>query len=556
MIDSSQIKEYLQKIQELVKNYLNKESIMSLFSKPYVVGVDIGSSSVKVAKFEKKEKRVHLVKTGIKEFEHTDDEHEREERQMTALKGLLADVDLKSSDIVTMINCPMTSVKSLITPQMPKDELLGAIKLESKKYFHLTEEDVLYDYEVLDEVFDKGVKKYKLAVAATPRSTVDKYFSLLQKCGIKPSSFVPCSWALIKLAISLNGSDKKTRCYIDMGESHTELIISKDKDVLFSRKIPIAGIDFTKSLMSSLASESGEVKLSLSEAEKVKREVGIPKEPTSEKIKNKITSSQVLSLLTSPLERLSSEIDRSFNYYRQEGVGENIDGGIVLYGEASSLNGLPEYLSKKLDVEVAHGSGLDEIDLGGKVSAVEDEKKSKWALAIGSVVEAIAKESINLLPPEVKAETKRKVHFIISAGAVTAVFTLFLVVFLLMRLQLGIVNRNLTSARKELAALQPDLKKAERLYLASMVLVKEPYWEDVFKELSNVTPEEVTFSNMNYSDGVLKIQGYVTAASGEELLSNFIITLEKGIFKNARLVETRDLEGKNRSYFELRCKIE
>ena len=555
MIDSSQIKEQVQKAQELIKKYVNKESIMSLFSKPYIIGLDIGSSSIKMAKFEKKEKKVHLVKTDIREFEHTDNEQDRENLQIAALKELLGSMDLKSSDIITMINCPMTSVKSLITPQMPKDELLGAIKLESKKYFHLTDEDVLYDYEVLDEVMDKGVKKYKLAVAAIPRSTVDKYFSLLQRCGIKPASFVPCSWALIKLAISLNGSDKRTRCYIDMGESHTELIISKDKDVLFSRKLPVAGIDFTKSLMSSLASEGGEVKLSLDEAEKVKRKVGIPSEPTSEKI-GKITSSQVLSLLTAPLERLSSEIDRSFSYYRQEGVGEAIDGGIVLYGEASSLNGLSDYLSKKLDVDVTHGAGLDEADLGGKVSAAEDEKKSKWALAIGSVVEAVSKEGINLLPPEVKAETKRKTRFLISAAAVTAAFTAFIVLFLLMRLQLGIVERNLTSARKELAALQPDLKKAERIYLASMVLVNEPYWEDVFKELSNVTPEEINFSNMSYSDGALRIQGYVTSVSGEELLSNFIITLEKGLFRDVRLVETRDLEGNNRSYFELRCKIE
>ena len=50
--------------------------------------------------------------------------------------------------------------------------------------------------------------------------------------------------------------------------------------------------------------------------------------------------------------------------------------------------------------------------------------------------------------------------------------------------------------------------------------------------------------------------GIVDSEDGEHLLSDFILTLEKGIFKDVKMVTIEDLSGKKGSSFELKCWID
>lgn len=527
--------------------------LTSLFKKEYVIGLDIGSASVKVAQFTENEGSARLVKSCLKELPHTDDDAAREKETISAIKYLLRGVDLKKSTIIASVNCSQTAVKKVTAPYMPKSELRDGIRLQAKNYFPFPIDESLIDYEIMGDVVDKGVRKYELIVATCPIKTVDRYLDLLKKTGIKPSAFVSTSAALQKVAELSPDTKGLTVCLVDIGESHTELVIIKGGYLSFSRKVPISGIDFTKAMTGALVSDRGKIQLSFNEAEKIKKEVGLPSDNDSKVIDNKITSAQILSLLRSPAEQLAGEIERCFDFYREETGGGNID-SVILFGGGASLGGLIKLLSDSIGVDVHLGDPLEKLRMNKDAVAGREMNAHKLELAIGAALSGT--KGINLLPTEIKEEAQ----MVVKRGTAEAITTAVVIISILIYIGMGIKVDNLKTriavAKKECASLQPQLKKAEALILAKKVLADEPQWEDIFRELSNVIPEPVHIEHMRMENSVITMSGIVSGQDGEQVLAAFILALERGIFANVKLISSKDLKDTPGVEFDLKCWVD
>ncbi len=165
-------------------------------------------------------------------------------------------------------------------------------------------------------------------------------------------------------------------------------------------------------------------------------------------------------------------------------------------------------------------------------------------------------KGINLLPPEIKEETKRVVKRGTIEVVATVIILISLFIYIGMRIQLGNFEKRIAVAKMELSSLQPQLKKAEAQHLADKVLVDEPYWDDIFKELSNLIPRTVHLTNIKMENNVMVMKGIAASEDSERILSDFIASLGKGIFKNVRLISSKDLENQAGSEFELKCWVD
>jgi type IV pilus assembly protein PilM len=436
---------------------------------------------------------------------------------------------------------------------MPKSELNDAIKLTAKNYFPFSIENALLDFQILDEIVEKGVKKYQLLVATSPKETVNRYLTLLDKVNIKSSSFIPISLALQKVIENITFQKDEVNAFLELGKQFSELIIFREKQLLFSRKIPVAGEDFTKVMTGALVSDRGRTELSLEEAEKIKCEVGIPVEGESKMLNDKVSTVQILSMIRATAEQLANEIERCFDYYREEFGAGGIN-RLILLGGAAYLKRLREFLSQELGIEVILGNPLDGIKSETTLTVDKDQTAHRLSLAIGAgLTEA---KGINLLPPEIKEETKRVVkRGTLEAIAITIALILVFV-YVGMRIQLGNFQKRNSVAKLELSSLQPQLKQAEDQNLSNIILKDEPYWEDVFKELSNIIPSDIYLSELSMENKNIKMRGLAVSKDSEESVSKFILALEKGIFKNVNLVTSKKLEDKTGNEFELRCLAE
>jgi len=519
---------------------------MDLFKKDYIIGLDIGTFSVKIAQFAKRPDGLHLVRSDLKEIKN-------ENEIIAALKEMFRGVDLKKSKVIASINCPKTTTKKITSPYMPKAELERGIKLEAKSYFHFPIDDSSLDFEILGDIVEKGIRKYEVLVSVSPKAIVDKYLSLLRKLGIKPASFVTGSYAMQKLIEAVDTKEEKTACCLDIGKIFSELSIFRGRILVFSRKIPITGDDITKAMTGVLVSDRGKTELSIDEAEKIKKEIGIPSGSDSKIIDDKISTTQILSMIRSSLEQLAVEIERCFDYYREESGSGKID-SLTLYGGGAALNGLIKFLSDSLGIEVTLGDAFQGLNMDSKAAIDRTNHSYRMEFAIGAGLSEA--KGLNLLPPEIKEEMKRMVKRSTAEVFVTSFLLISLLFYIGLRIQSGNLDTKVSVAKKELVSLNPQFKKAEAQYLANMVLVDEPYWDEIFKELSHVTPREIYLTRIKFSDGIIVINGIILSQNGEEHLSGFILSLEEGIFKNVKLVRSKDLKDKIGNEFEIKCSVD
>lgn len=530
-------------------------NITGIFKKSYLVGLDIGSSSIKFAQFVEKEDGLHLVRADLKEIGISKDDVSREEEIASVLTHLFKGIDINKSKVIVTVNCPQTSVKKITTPYMPKSELRQGIMLEIKNYFPFAIDDSILDFEVLEEIENKGVRQYEVLLNVCPRKTVQKNISILNKAKIKPYSVVGSSYVLQRSAWHIVPSagpdhEEDAKCLIDIGESHTELVIGKGRMLMFARKIPVTGSDFTKAMTGVLVSDRGKMQLSPEEAEKIKREAGIPQERESRIIGDKISTKQIRAMLMSPLEQLTSEIERCFSYYREDSGGGSIN-SVILFGGGASLKGLAGYLSKELEINVSVGNSFEALSVEKGAIPQGEDISNRMELAINAVLNE--ERGINLLPPEIKDEKFRVVKRGMIEAVATAVILVSALLFIGMRIKIGNFDKRIYAAKMELSGLQPEVNKAEAKKMAAMVLAEEPYWQDVFREIGSIIPNEVYINNIKMENNIITMKGIAASQDGQQIISDMIIKLEEGLFNNVKLVEGKDLADKSGIEFELRC---
>lgn len=523
-----------------------------LFKKDYVIGLDIGSSAIKMALFKEAEDGLCLVRTEIKELaEYSDDAH-FEKEATSALRYILRGIDTKKSKIIASVNCPSTAINKLVAPYMPKSELRQGIALEAKNHFPFSIDDSMLDFEIMGDVVDKGVRKYDLLVAVCPINTVHKNLSILENAGVRPSSFITSSYALGKVA-GFVGKEDAPKCFVDIGASYTEFIIYRDKSIVFSRKIPVFGNDFTKSMTGALVSDKGRIQLTFAEAEKIKKKVGIPESNDSVLIDDKVSAVQILSMLRAPVESLANEINRCLDYYREESRGAKVD-NIVLFGGGASLTGLTKFISDILGIPVRIGDPLENLKMEKDACREREKTAHRVELAIGAGLSG--SKGINLLPPEIKNETQRTVKRGTIEVVATAVVIASLLLLMGVNIKIDNFKKRIQVAKLELNSLGPQIKEAEARQIADMVLVNEPYWEDIFKELGSLIPKEIKIENMKIENKIIDMKGTVISPDGQQMLGDFILSLERGLFNNVKLIESKNLADGSGVEFELKCWID
>ncbi|MDO8536126.1 MAG: type IV pilus assembly protein PilM [Candidatus Omnitrophota bacterium] len=524
----------------------------NLFKKDHVIGLDIGSSAIKIALFKEAEDGLHLVKAEIKEIAEYNDDASFEKEAVFALRYLLRGIDTKKAKVIASINCPSTAIKRIVAPYMPKAELKQGIELEAKSYFPFSIDDSTLDFEVLGDVVDKGIRKYDLLVAACPVNTIQKNLSILEKAGVKPYSFVTSSYALGKVA-EYADKNEGLKCFVDIGSSHTEFIIYKGKTIVFTRKIPVCGDDFTRSMTGALVSDRGRIQLEFAEAEKIKKEVGIPDDNDTSLINEKIPAIQILSMLRSPAESLANEISRCLDYYREESKGARVD-NIVLFGGGASLTGLTKFVSDILGLPVRIGDSFEGVKADKDAIRERERMAHRMELAIGAGL--CNSKGINLLPPEIKNEVQRTFKRGTLEVAATIVVIASVLLLIGMNIKINNFNKRIKVAQLELSSLGPQIKEAQARQVADMVLVNEPYWEDVFNELGSLIPDEIRIEEVKVENKIIDMKGVVTSPDGQQILGSFILSLEAGLFNNVKLIESKNLADGSGVEFELKCWID
>lgn len=518
-----------------------------------VIGLDIGSSSIKLAEFLRRDGKLTLLKLKLREIAFGKD---MQEARLDALKMLFQGINARQAKINVVINSPQSVTKILTIPYMPKSEIPLALRWEMKDFISFSIDEAALGCEVIREVTKEGIKKLEVAAACIPRQTVNKYLGLLNQAVAPPALFTQPAFAVKNVATSLFEQGDKAVAVLDIGYNFSELLIFEDRRLSFSRKLPVAGNNFTQDMRQTLVSDLGRTTLSEEEAEDIKKKYGIPESAPSQLIEGKLTCGQLIHLLRPNLEKLIEETGRSFGFYREKEQGADV-GRLVLLGAGSSLKGLREKLAEELGIPVELGNPLKNFPEAASLLKDSPRSAHRFAQAIGAALSS--QDEVNLLPEEIKEQTKLLVKRASVKALVTAVIVIVILSYIGMRIRLGVYDKGIAAATLELTALKSRVEEVRKQASLGGVLRRRVYWSDALKEIGNRIPRQIRLSELTAAKNRLTLKGRIKSSdlAEEKVLTEFMNSLEKGIFKEVNLISSKKGLSRDKPYtFELRLDIE
>jgi type IV pilus assembly protein PilM len=209
------------------------------FRQDEVVGLDIGSSSVKVVRLHRDNRGYTVTAAGIAQIQSNQhDGHRADANTVKAISQCLRSADIQTNLAVCSVCGPEVAVRDFRFPSLPPEELEGAIALEAGQSCPFDTADGVIDYEVTsrDQSGLRGV-----FVAAT-NAMIKKKLQLAKKASVDCVVMDVDGLALLNC---LNEYEPRqpgcAAAILNVGCSYTTLAVMGDNGLPFIRDIACAG---------------------------------------------------------------------------------------------------------------------------------------------------------------------------------------------------------------------------------------------------------------------------------------------------------------------------
>lgn len=382
----------------------NSFSFKELFESHSLLGLDIGTDSIKTVHLKKSGRSLKFINLKLSTNPFIDPEHTKEEKTQilaTVLSKNFNIKDFKNAVIRTAISGMEVVFKNVQVPHMAKKELAKAVPWACRKDFPFPLESTVFDFKNITEAEKKG-SKWDMFVVAAQKELISNHLNILGPSRILPAKISTIPEALWR-AFQLGDKKDSGKCHIlmDIGANSSHIVFINKGRLEFAREISTGGADFTNSLAGVFFVDGKETDISIEEAEKIKQKYGLPDEDAGEIITDEGMPLQELSVMMGPiLERLISNVQRTIEFYKEKFKVEGIT-EFYLTGGGALMANLPEKLAGEINLAVKLFNPFDFISL--KKTDNAESLKSKgpmFAVPVGLAVGKV--NELNLLPPELK----------------------------------------------------------------------------------------------------------------------------------------------------------
>ena len=514
--------------------------------KKTIIGLDVDEKSVKLIELKRIPLGYTLTNYAIAEVVPSSPNEDKATSVSATIREVFDEHSIEAGDVYTAISGPGVSIRRITVPQMPEEELYGAVRWEAKNLIPFPLEAVTLDYYTIGKVIDKGIEKLDIIVVAAQDEVINKQIKIIEQAGLKISGVTVnpfALWDVLKRGISPR--EGEVIALIDIGAEAASINLFKGNILQFTREISVAGESITKSLTGVLISDQWQLSLTYEQAEKIKKEWGIPKGDSQEQAAEGVPLSQILEAMKPTLRRMLNEILRSFDYYKEQFREAKIN-MVFLAGGSSKLKNLKEYLSEGLGTKVEIVNPLQGININLTDKArIENlrEVAPRLTLALGLAIgEAKTLNLIHVKKPVKKGLEVGKLleAFRIPTMTWVPVILFILVAAIAFNFYLG---RKVSYYRKQLESkrsILSDLKfLAERREIIERISKEETQLRETLSQLNTTIPSGIILTWLNYENSSrdMNIDGI---SPNVKLIGKFLRAIEDSPnFSGVKLIETK-----------------
>src|SRR3990172_1208051 len=276
-----------------------------------LVGLDIGSSSVKAVELKKTKDGFELLSVGLEPLspETVVDGAIIDALSVSAaIDRIYASQKVKNKNVATSVSGHSVIIKKINLPMLEEDELYDQVYADAGQYIPFDIADVSLDYQVLEP--SPAGDTQEVLLVAVKRDKINNY---------QPDA-------------------ESTAALLNIGASVMNINIVRGGVPLFTRDVSVGGNQYTDALQK-------ELELTFEDAENLKRGQALAG----------ISDEQKAAVLRSVSEILVLEIQKTFDFFRAT-AGAAAIGHIYAAGGAARTPGLLDMLKEEFQMPV------DELD--------------------------------------------------------------------------------------------------------------------------------------------------------------------------------------------------
>lgn len=367
---------------------LKPETLRTFFKKEKsVLGIDIGSSFIKIVQLRKKGGRAVLETYGqmalgpLADMEIGRMTNLPEDKLAEALSDIIREANVTTKSVGFSIPLAASLVSFVEMPFLSEKQLASMIPIEARKYIPVPINEVTLDWWIVprSEVYEedkengsvedagmpkaKGPEKVDVLIAAIHNSTLEKYAQVIKKTKLESSFFEIEVFSTIRSTFS---REIAPVMIFDIGAGMTKLSIV-EKGIMQSIHIVSRG---SQEITLNIAGSLG---ISISKAEEMNREMGFTNTTPDGVI--------IAEIARTNLDYVFSEANRVLlNYERKH--GKTIS-KIILTGGGALLKGFLQESSKNLEAEVSLGDPFAKVEAPAFLVEVLRDAGPEFAVAIG-----------------------------------------------------------------------------------------------------------------------------------------------------------------------------
>lgn len=316
--------------------------MFSMFSKN-VIGLDIGSWSVKAIEVAKKGSCYELVSAGVRTIPPAEPGEEKDLNVLRAVSDCLDTMQTQSNYAVAAVAGQDVAVRNFAFPGLTKDEIDGAVMLEAAQVCPFGIDQTVVDFDIVAH----DAKRVCGVLAAATEQVIENKKRIIDSCSMQTVLMDVEGLALINCYTETAGAGAPMPVMIaDIGAATATLAIVDGSNRPVVRDMAFAGSSVVESISSSLGAETRDVEKYL----------------FSRDGRADFDAETLSSALRSAVTDLVCGITETIRFYSENVSGPAIE-SIILCGGFACAAGLANAIETGLDQKVTAWNPFEQMKL-------------------------------------------------------------------------------------------------------------------------------------------------------------------------------------------------
>ncbi len=311
------------------------------FNQDDVLGMDIGSSSVRMVQLARSDGGYTVVAACVSDIRDDGDGAIKEENIIQAVQKCMIFARKNARWAVCSVAGPEVAVRPFKFPPMQTEELDGAVRIEASQVCPFNVNDGVVDYQIVPSSETNDAVTGVLVAA--PNDVIHRKVRIMEKAALNCVLMDVDGLALLNCLIESKNSDTNisTSAVLDIGSSCTTLAVMTETGLPFIRTVPYAGND----IVAQIAQENNV------RPEVVRNEIYGCDSPT-------IPAQNLQASMEKACRKLVNDVAETLRYHSTQAKSSAVE-QLLVCGTFGLVKGFVDILNKQLPIKAVLWNPFD-----------------------------------------------------------------------------------------------------------------------------------------------------------------------------------------------------